>query len=176
MYCQEFWILNYTWLTWRRWSQSLVGCDRLKNETGSQLVPKPVNFPDVCETWALWRSKHRYMPQARAQRRRSVMRDFISCTCHSLPSRALQNWENSPCWSRSVNSLMFADVCWVTVTKHLHITLLPWKRLKSETLSKSFYCWFFSCIQSRLWDVINVWSITFCNWVYALTNLLLWVV
>lgn len=44
------------------------------------------------------------------------MTSLISCTCHSLSSSELQECENSLCWSRSVNSLMSADVSHVYYT------------------------------------------------------------
>lgn len=105
--------------------KSLMDSDRLKRNMWS---PKPVSFPGEkrrrkkggggCQTYTVATFTH-------VKGELCVMGDFISCTCQSLPSWALRKCANSPCWSRSVNSLMPADVCRVFVRKHHHVRSLP---------------------------------------------------
>lgn len=151
MFCQEFWILNYTWLTWREVEEEFGGLE--------QAEKKHVVSLSTCQlSWRLWDIEAldkektinaKYTDPLRRVKmkcRLSVLRDFISCTCHSLPSRALQKCENSPCWSRSVNSLTSADVGCVIIRIHLHIRLLPWDVYHRERFDSveyefsSFYC------------------------------------
>lgn len=65
--------------------------DRLKRNMWSH---KPVSFP---EEEKRMNAKHIQLPHLDIKCKLNVMRDLISCTCHSLPSRALQKCANSPC-------------------------------------------------------------------------------
>lgn len=77
--------------------KSLMDSDRLKRNMWS---PKPVSFPGEkrrrkkggrgCQTYTVATFTH-----VKGELR--VMGDFISCTCQSLPSRALRKCANSPC-------------------------------------------------------------------------------
>lgn len=58
------------------------------------VTKKPVNFRGKKQ---IINAKYIRLPHLDIKCKLSVMRDFIACTCHSLPSQALQNRENSPC-------------------------------------------------------------------------------
>lgn len=124
MYCQEFWILDYTWLTCegRRW-KSLMDLDRLG---GWGEKKEHVVTEKTCQlSWRQIKNKCTNAippPLARTRARCQPPRRwgiwFHAAVTH-FRLRVQQERENRPRWSRSVSSLVPADVCRVLVGKRV---------------------------------------------------------